>query len=219
MTAAGFPPVEIPVALAFCAGLWAFRRTSSIAAAFLVSIYVLATVLLGPAGPSLTRFLVVLPVILVFSAMGLASLLEGRRTATRFAAAALLAGALWRGREYGIAFSRGGPGSEYLPESAAAIGERAVSLSESGERVLCVVGTNANTIRFLTAAKPEAVAVSEFYRRPLSPRELPLSTFRPSVVLVENRARFLPWAMTLSPPASFAQGLPFLKVRPPAVGD
>jgi hypothetical protein len=117
LTAAGFPPVEIPVALAFCAGLWAFRRTSSIAAAFLVSIYVLATVLLGPAGPSLTRFLVVLPVILVFSAMGLASLLEGRRTATRFAAAALLAGALWRGREYGIAFSRGAPGRSTCPKA------------------------------------------------------------------------------------------------------
>ena len=57
--------------------------------------------------------------------------------------------------------------------------------------MICVLSKDANVVRYLTHDYAPLVRVTEFYRRPFNPRQLPLAEFQPQVLLVERAARFL----------------------------
>jgi hypothetical protein len=192
--AAGLEPVGLPIALAFLLGLWVMREQFRLAASFLLLVALVSALFLGTAGPSLTRFLLVLPVLLAFASVGLGEVARRGRTAAALAGAGLLALALWSGPAYARAFSSGGAGSKWLGESVVALAVRAEELAAKGRRVLCVVGDAGNTIRYITYRHADRVSVSEFADRPPGPGEVPLRKFQPDVVLVEAREVFLPWA-------------------------
>jgi hypothetical protein len=141
-------------------------------------------------GPSLTRLLVLLPVVLCLAALGIGALL--RRWPRAWPAVALaLAGVLaWSGFRYFVTFA-GSPAAQHVySQSATPIGQRAAELAAGGRRVLCVVAKDVNTARYLTHDWRGAVRLVEFYRRPLDPALLGLAEFRPDVLLVERHPSF-----------------------------
>ena len=82
--------------------------------------------------------------------------------------------------------------------AATPIGNRARELAIEGQRVVCVVGKDANVVNYLTYDHAAGVRVVEFYRRPLDVRAIPLEDFRPQRLLVERDPRFARFSSSFS---------------------
>jgi hypothetical protein len=170
MTSAGLDPIPLVAGLLFAAGFVVrLRRSRDVVTSYLAFTLLLGTLLLGPAGPSLTRLLVLVPAYLAFASFG-----AGAAAATklgRFAVPALLvtSGVL----SIGSYLSRMGDPARssraHAAAAATAMGERARAVAGEGS-VLCVVTANANVVRYL--AHGTATSVAEFYDRPFDPREV-----------------------------------------------
>ena len=188
----GFNPVHPIFAAALIFGLYGARRyLDRPAAIFLLAAWVTTVLALGIAGPSLTRLLVILPVILVFAALGFDQL---RRWNSRLWIAAMML-ILFAGVSDGYAYLSGrGEAAAYYAASATAIGQQAAALARQGRRVLCIVSRDASVVRLLTHGMEDRVKITEFYQRPLNPGELALNEFRPDVLLVENAPEFREFA-------------------------
>jgi hypothetical protein len=189
LTHAGIHPVHPLVALLFLGGLYiALRRKVG---GLLLLCGAVAVLLVGTAGPSLTRMLVALPVLLVP-----ASLAAARLPGWAFAAVVLIVGST-HAHAYFVRFPDDAAAQFNFSPAATPLGQRAAELERTGVRVLCVLSKDANVVRFLA---PRA-AVAEFYFRPYDPRALPDVT--PDVVLVEGHPRF----------AAVAQAFPLARVE------
>jgi hypothetical protein len=195
LTRAGIHPVHPLVAVLFLAGLWIAARRKLGGPLLLCG--ACAVLLVGAAGPSLTRLLVALPVALVLASLA----------AARLPGWVLLVGVLvvagTHAHAYFVRFASDSLAQFNFSPAATPIGQRAAELERSGARVLCVLSKDANVVRFLA---PRA-EVAEFYFRPYDPRGLP--AVEPDVVLVEGGPRF----------AAVGQAFPGARVEvgPPAV--
>lgn len=198
LTVAGINPIHPLVAAAFAAGLWRLWKTRhEPGAMFILIAWLCATLILGIAGPSLTRMLILLPVYLAVASVGIGT---GAKRSSAFGlalAAVLLALTLQQGYAYFFQLSSSKLSSLYFSSAATPIGQRAVELAAQGERVLCVISKDAAVIRFLTHAHPGDVHVVEFYNRPLVVEEIPLKEFNPSTLLIEKQ--FAGYANTFPP--------------------
>jgi Dolichyl-phosphate-mannose-protein mannosyltransferase len=182
----GLNPIPIVFAAAILLGLWRSRRwIEKTLIWFLLAAWVVALATLGTAGPSLTRFLILLPVYLVFTALGFGSIV-GCRPQLRIPVLLVILGVGFsEGYQY---LSERGAAPEYYAAAATPIGKTAAKLASHGHKVVCVVSRDANVVHFLTHRHRSRVKVVEFYGRPLDPAQIPLSEFRPDIMLLENGA-------------------------------
>jgi hypothetical protein len=184
----GQNPINLVLALAMLVGVWRARRMlHRPVAAFLLSALAVSIVILGIAGPSLTRLLIVLPIYLVLAAIGFGYVVEKWRRAGLLVALLILGVGGVEAYGYFPAWPEMG---EYYGAGATPIGQKAAELAKGGQRVLCVVSKDANVVRLLTHAQQDRVGVVEFYRRPLQPSELPMLQVRPDVALIEETPAF-----------------------------
>jgi hypothetical protein len=154
---------------------------------FLLGTLVLALAALAPAGPSLSRLLVVAPILLALAGRGTAAL--GRLVPSRSAIPIVLAACgAWGIGTYFRALARPDP-PPFVAQSATAIGERARSAAAKGP-VSCVVSRDANVVRYLAHGTPTTVV--EFFGVPFDRRR---AAPRPEVttVLVERNPAFDAW--------------------------
>lgn len=195
LTASGLNPIDLPTAIAAVAGAVLLARRRMPLSLFLALVLLVSTLLLGPTGPSLTRLLPILPIYLVLASIGAgAAAARGRGFGAAVGLGLVLL--LWiRARAYTGVFERDGPWVTYLSRPVTALAHRAAALAERGERVLCVVGESANTVRYFTFRQADSVAVAEFYGRPLVPAEVPFASFRPTVLLVQASPAWTDWAL------------------------
>lgn len=195
LTAAGRNPVHPLLAAAMLLGLWRARRLlGQPVAAFLLAAWIAATLLLGIAGPSLTRMLIVLPVYLVLAALGFGYAMEALPRLRPLIPLAIVIVALIEGYSY---FSTGAEQAEYYGAAATPMGQMAAAIAAQGHRVLCIVSKDANVAHLLTYQQAQRVRVVEFYRQPLDPARLPMRELRPEVVLVEDAPAFRPFTSRL----------------------
>ena len=169
LTAGGLEPVPALVGIFFALGLvLALKNRRDPATIFLALTLVLSGLLLGPAGPSLTRFLLAVPALVIFASFGVATL--ARTPLTRAAGAAILIaiGAHALTSYFRILGSGGKDAAPFAGSAATAMGERARATFANGP-VLCIVTESANVVRYLAHGTP--VTVVEFYQRPFDPRE------------------------------------------------
>ena len=195
LTAAGRNPVHVILAAAMLAGLWRARRyLDRPAAAFLLAAWITATLLLGIAGPSLTRMLIILPIYLVLAALGFGYAMEALPRLRPLVPLVIVALAAMEGYSY---FSSGAEQAEYYGAAATPMGQMAAAMAAEGHRVLCIVSKDANVVTLLTHRQTERVRVTEFYGRPLDLSQLPMRELRPEVVLVEDAPAFRPFTSRL----------------------
>jgi hypothetical protein len=215
LTSSGFSPIHIIIAAAILAGLWQSRRwIDKPLIGFLLATWVVALLTLGIAGPSLTRLLILLPVYLVFAALGFGFLLRWRPQ-LRIPILLLI---LWVGIGDGYRYlSGGGEAPEYYASEATPIGEKAAILAQQGQKVICVVSRDANVVNFLVHKAGGRVKVVEFYFRPLDPAQIPVKDFRPNVMLIENNAGFNSFASSFPPAWRVEQNEQFQTVRFPVL--
>jgi len=186
LTVAGLQPIHPLIGIAILYGVArAWRRRCEPLPMLLLCLWVTSLLALGIAGPSLTRFLIVLPLFLAFAAIGIAPLMDRpwRRGAT---VAALLLLTASEGRAYFDRMSRDPRSAGEFAEAATNIGRRARSLAGTHRQVLCIVAGNANVVHYLTYDDPGRVRINEFWHRRPDPRELPLQSVEPDVILVER---------------------------------
>jgi len=186
-------------------GVWQIRRhISQPLAAFLIVSWAVATLSLGIAGPSPTRFLILLPVYLTFAALGFGWVIEKwPKSRAPVLALMVFAGAL---EGYGYL---SGPGESidyrmcYDP-GRVGVGERADVLAAAGQRVLCVLSRDSNVVNYLTHRHSRNVKIVEFFARPFDPSKIPIAEFRPDVLLVQDDNKFCAFAARL--PAGWRAG-------------
>ena len=197
LTAAGIDPLHPIATAAFVLGLVpVWRRRGSPLVSFLIAVWLAGTVALGISGPSLTRFLILLPIYLAVAAVGAGTVLRRVPSSWRVVAALLL---LLLGAEvyaYFVTFARDDVAQQYFSPAATPMGERARALARQGERVVCVVAKDANVVSYLTHDYSMRVHVVEFYRRPLEPSDIPLVNFQAQVLLLERSPRFAAFRKT-----------------------
>ena len=192
LTVAGLQPIHPLIGVAILYGVArAWRRRSEPLPMLLLCLWITSLLALGIAGPSLTRFLIVLPVFLSFAAIGIAPLMDRpwKRAAT---VAALLLLTASEGRDYFDRMSRDPRSAGEFAEAATNIGRRARSLAGTHRQVLCIVAGNANVVHYLTYDDPGRVRINEFWHRRPDPRELPLQSVEPDVILVERHPDLAP---------------------------
>lgn len=195
LTSAGRNPVHLVLAAAMLAGLWRARRyLDRPVAAFLLAVWITATLLLGMAGPSLTRMLIVLPIYLVLAALGFDYARQALPRLRPLVPLAIVALAVMEGYSY---FSSGAEQAEYYGAAATPMGRMAAAMAAQGHRVLCIVSKDANVVNLLTHWQAERVGVVEFYGRPLDSAQLPMRELRPDVALVEEAPAFRPFVARL----------------------
>jgi hypothetical protein len=195
LTAAGGNPVHVVLAAAMLAGLWRARRLlERPVAGFLLAAWITATLLLGIAGPSLTRMLIILPVYLVLAALGFDYAREALPRLRPLVPLAIAVVVAMEGYWY---FSSGAEQAEYYGAAATPMGQMAAAMAAQGHRVLCIVSKDANVVNLLTHGQTARVGVVEFYGRPLDPAQLPMRELRPEVVLVEDAPAFRPFTARL----------------------
>lgn len=195
LVAAGQNPVNLIMAAAMLAGLWRARRLlDRPVAGFLLAAWVAATLLLGIAGPSLTRLLVILPVYLVLAALGFGYALEALPRLRLLVPLAILAVAAMDGYSY---FSNVAAQVVYCGAAATPMGQMAAAMAAQGHRVLCIVSKDAGVVNLLTHGEESRVRVAEFFRGPLNVSRMPLRELRPDVLLVEDAPKFRPFAARL----------------------
>lgn len=185
LTVAGFKPVHPLIGLAIVAGIvqaWRLRRTPLVSLLF--SIWTVSLLALGISGPSLTRFLIVLPIFLVIAALGIEPLLR-TPWARRATIGALCVLAASQVSDYFIRLARHPEAAREFAEAATDIGRRARALSAADHQVLVIVAGNANVVHYLTY-DGHKVHINEFWHRRPDPRELPLQRVAPEVILVER---------------------------------
>jgi 4-amino-4-deoxy-L-arabinose transferase-like glycosyltransferase len=187
-SAAGLNPVPLWVTLLSGVGLIKILRMKwEGPEAFLLGMLALVLAVLAPAGPSLSRLLILLPLLLALAGFGIAAL---RRFLPRraFLLTFLAVGGAFSIGSYFKAL--GGPDSPpFVARSATAIGERARLAAKAGP-VSCVVSRDANVVRYLAYGTPTDVV--EFYGVPFDPRR---AAPGPDVatVLVERNPAFDAW--------------------------
>jgi hypothetical protein len=170
LTAGGLEPVSAVVGIFFACGLaLALKSRRDPATIFLAATIALTVLVLGPAGPSLTRLLLVVPALVIFASLG-ASALAGNPRRLAACGAVLLAVSAHALVSYFRILGSGPPEATlYVGSAATAMGERARRAAADGP-VLCVVAANANIVRYL--AHGTSVDVVEFWRRRLDPAEI-----------------------------------------------
>jgi hypothetical protein len=188
---AAVPPL---LGILFLVGLImaARRHRDRPALRYLLVFYVVAIVVLGIAGPSLTRFFVIFPLVAIFGAMPLSRLVHERprlRIATVVALYSLAA--------YGIfTYLRSGPSSDptriHGAEMGASVGRRARSLCEQGGTPLCVVGRERNLVSYLTIGHWPEVRLREFHERAVRLGELQADLEHATAVLVDDSPNLEP---------------------------
>ncbi len=187
-TAVGLDPISPWIALLAALGFarTLLRRLDG------PSVYLLATLgivlaVLAPAGPSLSRLLVLLPILLVLAGRGAAavSALVPSRAAVPLVLALL---GTWAVGTYFRALAAPDP-PPFVAQAATEIGERA-RLAAARGAVLCVVSRDASVVRYLAHRTPTAVA--EFFGVPFDPRA---AAPEPQVatVIVERNPAFDAW--------------------------
>ena len=190
LAGSGVNPVPLVTGLLFAGGLvWRLRRERDPASLFLAFLLSLAIVFLGPAGPSLTRLLVVLPVYVLFASLGALALARGPRARAALLGVLALFGAASILRYFARQSDPDRAARQDVAAAQTAMGERARGAAARGP-VLCVVKESANVVRYL--AHGTAVAVIEFYRRPFDVREV-LPELPVRTILVERDPLFAPW--------------------------
>ncbi|MBN2490576.1 MAG: hypothetical protein JXQ29_06985 [Planctomycetes bacterium] len=198
LTCVGVSPIHPLIACAFLLGFvpaWRLRREPGMLFLFLTALT--GTLVLGIAGPSLTRLLIVLPFYLAVAVLGFGAILHRLPRFGPVVPVALTLVVLTHGWAYFVQLPKSEVSSGYLAPRATAIGERAQQLAIQGKRVLCVVSRDANVVRYLTHDVRASVAVIEFFARPVSLQEIPIQTFRPQVGLIERNPHFDPVAAAL----------------------
>jgi hypothetical protein len=191
LTARGHNPVHIIVAAALVITLsQAGRYFEKPVFAFMLLTWIVSILMLGIAGPSLTRMLIVLPVCLVFAALGFETLLT--KVPSARAGVLLVLVWLWLSGDYSYLAGLGETqaASIYFNSAATAIGQQAERSAREGRRVLCVVSRDKDVVAFLTHDQSARVGVVEFYAKPLNPAEIPFNAFQPDDLIVENLPRF-----------------------------
>jgi predicted alpha/beta hydrolase len=190
LTVAGLRPVHQLVGLAVLFGIAAaWRRRGETLPRLLLCLWGASLLALGMAGPSLTRWLIVLPVFLAFATIGIVPLLA-RPWLRRATVAALLLLTVSEGRAYFERLSRDPRSASEFAEAATDIGRRARELAEEDRAVLVIVAGNANVVNFLTHDDRFSVWISEFWHRAPDAREIPLQRTEPQVILVERHPGF-----------------------------
>ena len=183
-TAAGLNPVPPWVPLLAGVGLVkTLRRKWEGPEVFLLGILALALAVLAPAGPSLSRLLILLP-ILAFSACRP----RRRRASSPGAAVALLLGGAFSIGSWFKALSGPDP-PPFVARAATALGERARATAANGV-VLVVVSRDASVVRYL--AHGTRTTVVEFFGVPFDTEKAapPPGT---AAVLVERNPAFDAW--------------------------
>jgi hypothetical protein len=217
LTLTGANPIHWIVATAMLVGLWQVKRfIERPVLVFLLAAWVAAMAGLGWAGPSLTRLLIVWPVYLVLAVLGFGFAI-GRRPWLKIPVFLLI---LFVGVGDGFKYaSHEGRSSEEYSYSfypaATAIGETARDLEAQGRRVLCVISRNASVVKYFTSGDSAHVAIAEFYLRTFDPSQLPLDSFHPSILLVENHPAFQNFTSRLRPELLVAHNHYFYEVRMP----
>ncbi len=183
-TAAGLDPIPWWSAMLSAWGLVLVLRRHDAPAVFLVALFGVALLVLAPAGPSLSRLLVLAPVLLAWAGLGAADL--SKRAPWRLAVplALALAGA-WAIAGYVRALSGPTP-PPFVARSATALGERARAAAADGP-VLCVVSRDASVVRYLAHGTPTRVV--EFFGRPFDAREV--AALLPARTLLVERTPLL----------------------------
>ena len=190
LTVAGLTPVHPFVGIAILFGIAAaWRRRAETLPRLLLCLWGASLLALGIAGPSLTRYLIVLPVFLAFATLGVAPLAT-RPWLRRATVAALLLLTVTEGRAYFERLSRDPRAADEFAEAATDIGRRARELAEGDRAVLVIVAGNANVVNFLTHDDRFSVWISEFWHRAPDTREIPLQRAEPQVILVERQPGF-----------------------------
>lgn len=188
-SAAGLNPMAPWITLLVALGLVrTLRRGPDGLAVFLLGMLAIVLVVLAPAGPSLSRFLVLAPVLLVLAGRGAAMLATFLPWRAVVPLALGFAGA-W---EIGAYFrALGGPAPPpFVARAATEMGERARPASAAGP-VLCVVSRDASVVRYLSHGT--ATLVVEFFGRPFDRRAATPGTEITSL-LVERNPAFDGWA-------------------------
>jgi hypothetical protein len=195
-TAAGLDPIPPWIALLAALGLarTLLRRLDAPSICLLATLAIVLA-FLAPAGPSLSRLLILLPILLVLAGRGAAavSALVPSRAAVPLALGLLGA---WTIGTYFRALAGPDP-PPFVAQAATEIGERARLAAAKGP-VACVVSRDANVVRYLAHGTPTSVA--EFFGVPFDP-----GTAAPppdvATLLVERNPAFDAWA-----PEGFAEG-------------
>ena len=215
LTLFGFNPVHPVLAIALLIGLTQVkRRIKQPVVTYLAAVWLTAVLTLGFAGPSLTRLLILLPVYLVFAALGIGFVLEKRAILWIPVLLAMLFAGVYDSYEY---TSGSSPNFEaysyYFNPAATAIGETAHTLGAKGKRVLSVISRDASVVKYLTGDQAARQRIAEFYQRPFDPAQLPLEEFRPDFLLVENAPAFQFFISRLPPELVLAHTGQYYEVR------
>jgi len=149
-------------------------------------------VLLGSAGPSLTRLFAVFPILVICGALALTRLVRGRPTARIAVLVSLLLLATWECVAYLRSDVVSDPTRPGASAMSTAVGRRAREVSERGARPLCVVGRERNVVRFLTIGHWDRVRIEEFHERAVSLGELRPALEGAEVVLVDDTPNLAP---------------------------
>jgi hypothetical protein len=204
-------PFNILFAAAMLLGIWETRRRwKEPAPAFLGICWAVAILALGPSGPSLTRMLLLWPVYVVFSAAGLAAVIERWPRLRPVLPLCILAAATVDGVNY---FRESARFAEAFGSAATPIAEYADGQAAQGRRVLCVISKSANTVNFLTHRHNDRVKIVEFYQRPLVEAELPVREFRPDLIVVERSPVFRAYTAGFPPLSRVAETDDFVAVK------
>ncbi|HEY2380139.1 MAG TPA: hypothetical protein VGK48_03050 [Terriglobia bacterium] len=191
LTAQGHSPLRIVLIAPLILGLIQTKRwIVKPAFVFLLVSWISAILILGVAGPSLTRLFIVLPVYLVLASLGFWTLVT-RVPAARTGLIVLLIW-IWFAGDYDYFFGSvdSQVASIYFNSAATRVGEGAERLARQGRRVLCVVSRDKDVVVFLTHDESRRVGIVEFYERPLDPSQIPLSTFQADDLLIEKNESF-----------------------------
>jgi hypothetical protein len=217
LTMTGANPIHWIVAAAMAIGLWRVRRfMDRPVMVFLLAAWVAAMLGLGFAGPSLTRLLIVWPVYLVLAVLGFGFAID-RRPWLQIPVLLLIL-FVGVGDGYKYASHEGQSSVEYsysFYPAATAIGETARNLEAQGQRVLCVISRNSSVVKYLTSGDSAHVAIAEFFLRMFDPSQLPLDSFHPSILLVENHPAFQNFTSRLRPELRVAHNDYFYEVSMP----
>lgn len=217
LMARGHNPLHLALAAALVIGLVQARRfMEKPAFTFLLATWIVSVLLLGIAGPSLTRLLILVPVYLVFAALGFGAVI------TKFPAARagvfLVLVWVWFSSDYAYfaGSSESLAASIYFNSAATPIGQNAERLAREGRRVLCVVSRDKDVVAYLTHEQEPRVGVVEFYRTALNPSQIPFASFQPDDLLIENLPRFNGFTARFPRALRVGQNDDFIDIRFPA---
>jgi hypothetical protein len=215
LTLSGFNPVHPVIAIALLIGLTQVKRwMAQPVATYLAAVWLTTVLTLGFAGPSLTRLLILLPVYLVFAALGIGFVFEKHAALWIPVLLVMLFAGIRDIYKYTSGSGQNFEQYAYFFNPAATdIGETAHVLGSQGKRVLSVVSRDASVVKYFTGDQGARQRIAEFYERPLDPAQLPLDEFRPDLLLVEDTPAFQPFTSRLPPELVLARTAHYYEVR------